>query len=279
MRRTVGISTLILGVLLAGGAIAAPDQSLRPVARSVPTETPTDATETASVPVDAVRPQQRPEAAAAPEAADDIAPQIAFLSPDTSPFPYARPAELEEKVLFGRRKKKKGSVCGDIDIQGTKVGDVPGKIKGCGVQDAVKVTSVSDVRLSQGAVMSCETAKALNTWVSKSVKPTFRQRGPVVELRVAAHYICRTRNNQPGGRISEHGKGKAIDISAFTMMDGEVITVAEGWKRGSPRKLLKKVWKGACGPFGTVLGPDSDVHHRDHFHMDTAGYRSGPYCR
>lgn len=202
-----------------------------------------------------------------------------FYFPDTSPRPWARPDTVVEQALFKRRKKRKGSVCGNIEIQGKKVGDVPGKIRGCGAKNAVAITSVSGVALSRPATMTCETAVALNQWVEKSVKPTFRRRGPVVEMRVAAHYACRTRNNQKGGRISEHGKGKAIDISAFTMKDGEVITVLEGWKRGSTRRLLQKVHKGACGPFGTVLGPNADGYHRDHFHFDTASYRSGPYCR
>jgi hypothetical protein len=28
-----------------------------------------------------------------------------------------------------------------------------------------------------------------------------------------------------------------------------------------------------------VLGPNANSFHRDHFHFDTARYRSGSYCR
>jgi hypothetical protein len=225
-----------------------------------------------------LRPVMRPisdpaqNAAAPPET-------VAFLGPDVSARPFARPDSVVQDVLFGRRKKRKGSVCGDLDIQGEKIGGVPGKLKGCGVQDAVSVRSVSGVMLSRPATMDCPTARALNEWVEKGVMPAFRRGGPVVEMRVAAHYTCRTRNNQPGAKISEHGRGKAIDISAFTMNDGKVITVAGGWGQGAAGKQLRKVWKSACGPFGTVLGPKSDRFHRDHFHVDTARYRSGSYCR
>ena len=204
---------------------------------------------------------------------------VAFLGPDVSARPFPRPDSVVQEALFGRRKKRKGSVCGNLDIQGEKVGKVPGKLNGCGLSDAVSVRSVSGVVLSRPATMDCNTARALNDWVALGVKPAFRRRGPVVEMRVAAHYACRTRNNQPGGRISEHGRGKAIDISAFTMNDGEVITVASGWGQGAAGRLLRKSWKAACGPFGTVLGPQADRYHRDHFHMDTASYRSGPYCK
>ncbi|KUJ73412.1 extensin-like protein [Ruegeria marisrubri] len=221
-----------------------------------------------------IRPVSRQVLQAAVRPAD-----LPGLGPDVSLFPFLRPEEVEQKAFFKKRRLRKGSVCGNIEIQGKSAGKVPGRIKGCGIEDAVEVTSISGVRLSRPSLMDCGTAEALNQWVERSVKPTFRRRGPVVELKVAAHYACRTRNNQKGARISEHGKGRAIDISAFVMMDGEVLTVLEGWKRDPSRKLLRKVRKGACGPFGTVLGPGSDGYHRDHFHVDTARHRGGPVCR
>lgn len=179
-----------------------------------------------------------------------------------------------------RRAQRRGSVCGNTDIQGEVVGFVPGRIKGCGIQNAVRVKSVSGVALTQSATIDCPTAKALNTWVKKSAIPAFRGTGGGLQkLRIAAHYACRTRNNQPGGRISEHGRGKAVDVSGFQMRDGQMITVLKGWKARGASRALRKVHKDACGPFGTVLGPNSDRFHRDHFHFDTARYRSGPYCK
>lgn len=204
---------------------------------------------------------------------------LAFMGPDTSLMPNLRPKSLEQQVLFKKRKLRKNAVCGDIAIQGKAVGRVPGKIKACGIKDAVQVTSVSGVALSRPSTMDCGTAIALSKWVDKTVKPTFKRRGPVVQLQVAAHYACRPRNNRKGARISEHGKGRAIDISGFKMADGEVVTVLNGWRKNPSKKQLVKIWRGACGPFGTVLGPNSDRYHQDHFHLDTARYRSGSYCR
>jgi hypothetical protein len=259
---------LVLG-LVSPAFASAPETSLRPVAK------PVEISVTRAAPLlPLIRPQPRPQSD------PETTPAIADTGgPATSLRPWLRPDSVTEKALFKRRKLRKGSVCGVIDIQGEKIGNVPGKIKGCGVKDAVKITSISGVKLSRGAIMDCPTAQALNQWVVKGVKPTFRRRGPVVSMRVAAHYACRTRNNQPGARISEHGRGRAIDISAFTMMDGEEITVLKGWGQGTTYRLLSKVHQRACGPFGTVLGPKSDRFHRDHFHLDTARYRSGPYCR
>jgi hypothetical protein len=157
---------------------------------------------------------------------------------------------------------------------------VPGRLRGCGIKDPVQIVAVSGVRLSQGSTMTCETAQALSTWVDRGLKPAVgRMGGGVESLRVAAHYSCRTRNNKTGAKISEHGKGKAIDISAIGLKDGSQLSVLKDWGGGRKGKALRKAHGAACGPFGTVLGPNADRYHRDHFHFDTARYRSGPYCR
>ncbi|NOD62322.1 MULTISPECIES: extensin family protein [unclassified Ruegeria] len=265
----LGWRHVLIGVLAAAAMTsqAAPlEQSLVPLMRPASDQTALTA---ASQPT--VRPMPRP-----------IAPQVtaAAIRPSDVPLrPLMRPKWLEQEVLFKKRKLWKSSVCGDIAIQGKPVGRVGSKSSACGVKDAVQITSVSGVVLSRPSTMDCGTAIALNKWVDKTVKPTFKRRGPVIELQVAAHYACRTRNNRKGARISEHGKGRAIDISGFKMADGEVVTVLNGWRKNPSQKQLKKIWRGACGPFGTVLGPNSDRYHRDHFHLDTARYRSGPYCR
>lgn len=194
--------------------------------------------------------------------------------------PLVRPDRIAMAAKEKARQRAKGAVCGDTELQGVVVGRVPGKIAGCGLDNAIRLRSVSGVALSQEAVMDCTTAKALKTWVDRGVKPAIGNRGGgVAALRVAAHYSCRTRNNRPGAKISEHGKGRAIDISGLTLRNGETITVLNDWGRGATGKALRQMHKVACGPFGTVLGPGSDGYHEDHFHFDTARYRSGSYCR
>lgn len=271
--------------LLAAGLPAladAPGQSLRPLARgtgsspattapAARTTTETSPTTTASgkAPQTSLRPQARQNK-----------PRESVATNTTAAGTTAAVAPVEEpKGLFRKRKLRKGSVCGDINVQGEKVGRVPGKISGCGIDDAVRVRSVAGVALSTPAVIDCPTALALSEWVDKGLQPAFKRQGKVVELRVAAHYACRTRNNQPGAKISEHGRGRAIDISAFTLKDGRVYTVKESWWRGRGRKPMRKAYDKACGIFGTTLGPDGDRYHQDHFHFDTARYRSGPYCK
>lgn len=167
----------------------------------------------------------------------------------------------------------------DGDIVAFKRAPVDGP-GACGIRDAWVVTEVSGVKLSRPSIMTIETAEALDTWVRRTAIPAVGNRGGgLSELTVAAHYACRTRNSRAGARLSEHAKGRAIDISSIVMKDGSRVTVLRGWGSGRDGRLLKELHRGACGPFGTVLGPNSDRHHRDHFHFDVADYRSGPYCR
>ncbi len=255
---------LALALCVLAGMVGAtpPEASLRPVSRAAP------------VVPDAVL------ELALPGPPDVAAEPVSLQAAALSLRPELRPPQVVERAMAQRRERRRGAVCGDIDIQGEEAGYVAGRVSGCGVEQAVRIRAVSGVSLSPRAIMDCRTAKTLNSWVTRTAKPTLRGiGGGLVRLQVAAHYACRSRNNEPGARISEHGKGRAIDISGFVLKNGSVISVEHGWTAGETTQVMRKLHRGACGPFGTVLGPDADIHHRDHFHFDTARYRSGSYCR
>jgi hypothetical protein len=175
---------------------------------------------------------------------------------------------------------RRGSLCGSPGLVGEVLEPIPGRIRGCGIAEPVRLREVDGIALSTPATVNCGTARALQTWVQRSVVPGVgRTGGGVRSLRVVASYACRTRNNQPGARISEHGRGNAIDIAGIGLADGSELTVLTGWRDRRQGPILQQLHRGACGPFGTVLGPNSDRFHQDHFHFDTASYRSGPFCR
>jgi hypothetical protein len=191
-------------------------------------------------------------------------------------------AALATQMSCGRSKSvdyaSSGMLCGIPGLEGEAIDPIEGRVDGCGLEDGVSVTAVSGVRLSTPARIDCTTARALKTWVDTGIKPAVGTRGGGVEsLRIAASYVCRPRNSQSGARISEHGRGRAVDVSGIILRDGSELTVLRDWTR-TP-KVMKAVHGSACGPFGTVLGPKSDRFHQDHIHVDTARYRSGPYCR
>lgn len=241
----------------------------------------------AGAPDISLRPAPRPEIIRPPSPAIRHALGPSGHAVTISPRPEPRPENLRRRATVRAQGTRLvpptpagGSVCGLPAIKGERIAAIPGRIPAYGIADPVRITSVAGLRLSQAAIMDCTTAKALNTWAENGVKPAMgRLGGGVTGLRVAAHYVCRTRNHQPNAKVSEHGRGRAVDISAIELANGQSLTVLRGWRDRDHGRRLKAMHAAACGPFGTVLGPDSDRFHQDHFHFDTARYRSGPYCR
>ena len=153
---------------------------------------------------------------------------------------------------------------------------------GCEVRNRYSLQSLGDVRFSQPATVNCGFVAPLNTWLDHAVQNSavdaFGER--VVSIDVAASYSCRARNNVRGAKMSEHGFGNAIDVSAFTLESGRKVSVLTDWNgAGDASKFLRQVRREACGEFMTVLGPGSDAYHQDHIHLDLQNRRSGEaYC-
>ena len=47
---------------------------------------------------------------------------------------------------------------------------------------------------------------------------------------------------------------------------------------GAAGQFLREIHEAACGTFGTVLGPEANEAHRDHFHLDMAKRRTKSFC-
>lgn len=125
---------------------------------------------------------------------------------------------------------------------------------------------------------SCPVSTALVLWQHNVVAPAAQAHfgRKVVTLHNLGSYNCRNVANT--SYRSEHATGNAIDISAFTLEGGQTISVLKDWKDGTPaeRTFLRQVRDGGCELFATVLSPDYNLAHADHFHLDmaqrTAGY-------
>jgi hypothetical protein len=79
--------------------------------------------------------------------------------------------------------------------------------------------------------------------------------------------------------VQRQGKGMS-DVSA----DPKAIPVTGGPERENVKNsaesaFLHRLHKGACGVFGTVLGPEANEAHRDHFHFDLATRRRSALCQ
>ncbi len=153
---------------------------------------------------------------------------------------------------------------------------------GCGIPNPWRMHSLSGIALSRPATLNCGEIAAVDDWLNNTVQPAAaRDFGArVVGIDVAASYACRPRNSVRGARLSEHGFGNAIDISAFTLADGRKVTVENGWSGArDERAFLRTVRSEACGEFRTVLGPGSDAEHHNHLHLDIARRKNdSTYC-
>jgi hypothetical protein len=267
----------------------APPASLRPMARGAP---PVALSSRQARPADApaVAAAAARAAAVPPPATTRPAVVTASVAPvDNSLRPAGRPDGLEQRVRVTATRLTPGRVaqpgvagalCGDPGLSGERLQPITGRVSGCGIAEPVRLRSVDGIPLTTPATINCDAARALRTWVREGLVPAIgRTGGGVANLRVVASYACRTRNSQTGARLSEHARGNAIDIAGIGLANGSELTVLNHWNTQREGRILREVHRTACGPFGTVLGPNSDRFHRDHFHFDVASYRSGTYCR
>ena len=153
----------------------------------------------------------------------------------------------------------------------------------CGAVHPFEVSALGSgaVELKPSATLQCAMIPSLERWMYEVANPAARMYFGMglAKLTVAASYSCRAINGIRGGKLSEHGHANAIDISAFTLVDGRTITVKSGWNGNErERAFLRSVHRGACGQFTTVLGPAANRYHRDHFHFDLAKHgRNGDH--
>lgn len=128
---------------------------------------------------------------------------------------------------------------------------------------------------------TCPVGIGLELWVHDVVQPAAIERFGVDVARIEhfGAYSCRRLYGRAEGRWSEHATGNAIDIAAFVLADGRRIAVLGDWAgEAEQAAFLRAVRDGACPLFATVLSPDYNAAHADHFHFDQSGRYMG-VCR
>ncbi len=187
---------------------------------------------------------------AAPKPQAAPVPDLSDLAVARSPRPERRPngfAKRAAAVTPPRAVSRAGSVCGVAEIKGEAIRAISGAGP-CGIAQPVRITSVSGVAVTGGPTIDCPTARALNDWVRRGVMPAVgRTGGGLAKIHVIASYSCRTRNNRPGAKLSEHSFGHALDISGVTLKDGTKLTVLDHWRSSTYGKMIKAMHSAACG--------------------------------
>jgi hypothetical protein len=150
----------------------------------------------------------------------------------------------------------------------------------CGAGEVVRLAAIilrdkTRISLSPPAMLRCSMAEAVANFVRDEVSPAAAELGaPLASIVNYDSYDCRGRNRVVGARLSEHGKGNAIDIRAVRLANGAVVELTSPIVAKDFRDRLRAA---ACTRFNTVLGPGSDGYHEGHVHFDlaerTRGYK------
>jgi hypothetical protein len=196
-----------------------------------------------------------------------------------SPIPPIKPA-YESNPAPIRAVAPGDMVCRDPRLKGIQKASFTGTIPGCGIGNPVNVTEIAGIKLTTAATLDCRTARTFANWLTGVADVEARRTlgARITKVWVMGTYSCRTRNNRPGARLSEHAVGRAVDVGGVWLGNGTKVTVQGNWGKGTRGQFLRTIWKKACGPFKTVLGPGADRFHQDHLHLDTAP-RNSSYCR
>ena len=154
----------------------------------------------------------------------------------------------------------------------------------CGHNMPLRLSSLAQsarVDIKPPATTNCILTEALARWLKQSVQ-LFADKlldSPVVKIINVSSYACRNRNNATKGRLSEHAFANALDIAGFVLASGDTISVKQHWTQDSRKaRFLYVIHRQACRFFGTVLGPEANALHHDHFHFDMAKRRQRNYC-
>jgi hypothetical protein len=133
---------------------------------------------------------------------------------------------------------------------------------------AVRLSTTLQVMVKPAPVIRCSMAESLSLWIRDEAVPRIAKTGATLRIvDTYDDYNCRGRNRIIGARMSEHGRGNAVDIRSFTFADSKVMFLTD---MHAPKDLRVGLRESVCSRFMTVLGPGSDGYHEEHIHLDLA---------
>jgi hypothetical protein len=149
-------------------------------------------------------------------------------------------------------------------------------VENCPLTNVVRVQSTG-VKFNSPFTLTCPLLVRWLMFEQQTLQPLALQHlGSRVES--VDHYgtfACRNVYNREQGRRSQHATASAFDVATFRFENGAVANVLSDWnndKMADSSAFLRDVHSSACEYFGTVLGPDYNAPHANHFHLDTSGF-------
>ena len=153
-------------------------------------------------------------------------------------------------------------------------------VAGCPLTNVVRINRTG-VAFSSRFTVTCPLAVAWVMFEQQALQPlAHRHFGS--QLQRVEHFgsfACRNIYHREDDRRSQHASANAFDVAGFRLADGTRITVLRDWDNpAAPKKsaFLNEAHSAACQYFGTVLGPNYNQPHENHFHFDGSGFG---FCR
>lgn len=215
---------------------------------------------------------------------DGGGPASAGASTDRTTYTRSAPRRVASTPQSVASRPKDASCLTDLNQAGARFNALPDSYSapGCNKLGTVQLMALSGDTSQFGITnigpVQCKVANTFNDWARFGVDRAARQilGSPLAQIETMGSYACR--NVAGSNRRSAHARAEAIDVSGFVLEDGRRITLTEDWNGGSAaeREFLRVVQKSACKRFGTVLGPEYNRAHADHFHLEGTGAN---FCR
>jgi hypothetical protein len=216
-----------------------------------------------------------------PGGSSGTAPGAASSTARSPAQPSSRVASAPQSYAL---RPEDASCLADLGASGARFDPLPDTYAapGCNTLGTVQLMALAGDRaplsVSNLGPVQCGTAKAFNDWARFGVDRAAREilGSPVARIETFGSYACR--NVAGTERRSAHARAEAIDVAGFVLADGRRIVLKRDWDGGdaATREFLRVVHKSACKRFGTVLGPEYNAAHADHFHLEGTG---ATFCR
>ncbi len=146
----------------------------------------------------------------------------------------------------------------------------------CFIDPRLELNRVGQATLSP-VETTCAVALRLAMWERHSLQQAaeIELGAAVTTLRHLSSYSCRPIRTMAGDgtRMSSHATAEAIDIRGVVLADGRQIDLLDNWEgESAAARFNRDIRDGACRWFVTVLGPEFNRLHANHFHLQSTGW-------
>jgi len=119
-------------------------------------------------------------------------------------------------------------------IDAVAVPQPPFKEGKCGAAAPIRLIGLGrkpQVKFSPPALVTCDMAAALHTWIRKDLQPLAKKHlgERIAKVEVMSDYSCRPAMGRAGNPLSEHAFADALDIRGFVTQTGRKVRVLEKW--------------------------------------------------